>query len=89
MWASQIAPVRTSGPGTEELRQKEVRSLLRDFRTDSRMLVLVALAIPVGAVAAVVAKALLWLITELTNLVFFQRLGSYCHRFRIIISAPG
>jgi len=53
------------------------------------MLVLVALAIPVGAVAAVVAKALLWLITELTNLVFFQRLGSYCHRFRIIISAPG
>ena len=40
------------------------------------MLVLVALAIPVGAVAAVVAKALLWLIAELTNLVFFQRLGS-------------
>ena len=53
------------------------------------MLVLVALAIPVGAVAAVVAKALLWLITDLTNLVFFQRLGSYYHRFRIIISAPG
>jgi H+/Cl- antiporter ClcA len=73
---SHIAAVHTGNAGTEELRQKEVRSLLRDFRTDSRMLVLVALAIPVGALAAVVAKALLWLIAELTNLVFFQRFGS-------------
>ena len=70
-----IATVRTSNPGTEELRQKEIRSLLRDFRTDSRMLVLVALSVPVGALAAVVAKALLWLIAELTNLVFFPRFG--------------
>ncbi|HEY3601820.1 MAG TPA: chloride channel protein, partial [Chthoniobacterales bacterium] len=50
--------------------------LLRDFRTDSRMLVLVALAIPIGVVSALVAKALLWLIAELTNLVFFQRFSS-------------
>ena len=51
----------------------EKRHLLRDFRTDSRMLLLVALAIPIGVVSALVAKALLWVIAELTNLVFFQR----------------
>ncbi len=51
-------------------------SSLRDFRTNSRMLVLVALALPVGIVSALVAKALLWLIAELTNLVFFQRFGT-------------
>ena len=56
--------------------ENEIRSLLRDFRTDSRMLVLVALAIPIGLVSALVAKALLWLIAELTNIVFFQRLSS-------------
>ena len=52
------------------------RPPLRDFRTDSRMLVLVALAVPIGVVSAVVAKVLLWLIAELTNLVFFQRFSS-------------
>ena len=40
------------------------------------MLVLVGLAIPVGVVSALVAKALLWLIAEITNLVFFQRFGT-------------
>ena len=40
------------------------------------MLVLVALAIPVGLLSAFVAKALLWLIAELTNLIFFQRFSS-------------
>ena len=56
--------------------EKKIRSLLRDFRTDSRMLLLVALAVPIGIVSALVAKALLWLIAELTNLVFFQRFSS-------------
>ncbi len=40
------------------------------------MLVLVALAVPIGVLSALVAKALLWLIAELTNLVFFQRFSS-------------
>ena len=31
-----------------------------------------ALALPIGVISALVAKALLWLIAELTNLVFFQ-----------------
>lgn len=70
------------------------RSLLRDFRTDSRMLFLVALAIPVGVVSAFVAKALLWLIAEITNIVFFQRfspvLGSIEHHHlgAWVIAAP-
>src|SRR5215469_15205943 len=51
-------------------------TLLGDFRTDSRMLVLIGFALPVGAISAVVAKALLWLIAQITNIVFFQRFSS-------------
>ena len=40
------------------------------------MLILAALAIPVGVVSALMAKLLLWLIAEITNLVFFQRFGA-------------
>jgi chloride channel protein, CIC family len=62
---------------------KTSETLLGDFRTDGRMLVLALLAIPIGIVSALVAKALLWLIAEITNLVFFQRfspvLGSLVH----------
>ena len=39
------------------------------------MLILAGLAIPVGVVSALMAKLLLWLIAEITNLVFFQRFG--------------
>ena len=55
---------------------KTSESLLGDFRTDARMLLLVALALPVGIISALVAKALLWLIGEITNVVFFQRFGA-------------
>jgi H+/Cl- antiporter ClcA/CBS domain-containing protein len=46
---------------------------LADFRTDSRMLVLSLLAVPVGALSAVVAKALLCLIALITNIAFLHR----------------
>ncbi len=46
---------------------------LGDFRADRRMLLLAFLAVPVGGLSAFVAKALLWLIAVLTNLVFFGR----------------
>src|SRR3954447_20481344 len=63
--------------------RKTSQTLLGDFRTDRRMLLLVALALPVGVISALVAKALLWLIAVITNLVFFQRfspvLGSLEH----------
>ena len=40
------------------------------------MLLLVAIAVPIGVVSALVAKALLWLIAQITNIVFFQRFSS-------------
>jgi len=40
------------------------------------MLVLIGFALPVGAISAVVAKALLLLIAEITSVVFFQRFSS-------------
>ena len=40
------------------------------------MLLLAALAVPVGVIGAGVAKALLWLIAVVTNLAFFQRWSS-------------
>ncbi len=40
------------------------------------MLLLALLALPVGAISALVSKALLWLIAIITNLVFFQRFSS-------------
>jgi chloride channel protein, CIC family len=46
---------------------------LADFRTDHRVLVLSALALPIGAISAGVAKVLLWLIAVFTNLSFFGR----------------
>ncbi len=49
---------------------------LSDFRTDRRMLFLSALAVPIGAISAVIAKALIWLIAIITNLAFFHRLSS-------------
>ena len=57
--------------------------MLGDFRTDARVLVLAALAVPIGIVSALVAKALLWLIAVISNIVFYQRfspvLGSLVH----------
>ncbi len=46
---------------------------LADFRTDRRVLLLCALAVPIGAIGAVVAKALLWLIAVITNAAFLLR----------------
>lgn len=55
-----------TGPSTE----------LRDFRTDKRMVLLAGLALPIGAISALLAKALLWLIAVITNLSFFHRFSS-------------
>src|SRR5262249_1283446 len=49
---------------------------LGDFRTNGRVLLLWALAAPIGAIGACVAKALLWLIAVITNLAFFHRLSA-------------
>ena len=58
--------------------QSSVRDVrhLGDFSTTPRMLVITALALPVGAVSAGVAWALLRLIGLITNGVFYQRVGT-------------
>lgn len=55
---------------------RPITESLADFSTNRRVLLLCALAVPIGAIGAVVAKALLWLIAVFTNLAFFQRLSS-------------
>jgi chloride channel protein, CIC family len=49
---------------------------LGDFDVSRRMLLITAFALPIGAVSACVAWALLRLIGLITNLVFYQRFGT-------------
>jgi len=49
---------------------------LRDFRTNRRVVLLSIMAIPIGALSAVVAKVLIWLIAIITNFSFFFRFSS-------------
>ena len=49
---------------------------LGDFTATRRLLTIAAFALPIGAVSAVVAWALLRLIGLITNLVFYQRFGT-------------
>jgi CIC family chloride channel protein len=59
-----------SGPRQTDLRH------LGDFSVSRRVLVIAAAAIPIGALSACVAWALLRLIGLITNLVFYQRFGT-------------
>jgi len=49
---------------------------LADFTTDRRMLLLSAMAVVVGAISALVAYVLLWLIAAITNLAFYHRFSA-------------
>ncbi len=53
---------------------------LGDFSTDRRVLLLGILAVPIGVIGALVAKALLWLIAVITNAAFFMRWSSLTAR---------
>src|ERR1039458_828960 len=50
--------------------------VLSDFRTNRRGLMLATLAVPIGIIGTLVAKALLWLIAVITNLSFFHVLST-------------
>ena len=69
-------------------------SRLSDFRANHRMLLLAAIAAPIGVISAFVAKALLWLIASITNFVFFQRFSvgtlplTHHHLGAWVIAAP-
>jgi chloride channel protein, CIC family len=58
--------------------RQEARSLrhLGDFTATPRLLLIAAYALPIGALSALVAWALLRLIGLITNLVFYQRFGT-------------
>ena len=65
---------------TEELspsKPHQQRDVLADFSTDRRVLVLSGLAVGIGAAAALVAYALVWLIAVITNLAYYQRFSSH------------
>jgi chloride channel protein, CIC family len=59
---------------TETAERTEDR--LADFTRDKRILLLSLMAVAVGVMSAVVAKALVWLIAVFTNLTFYQRFSS-------------
>ncbi len=68
---------------------------LGDFTLTPRVLVTIAWAVPIGALAAVAAWALLALIGLITNLVFFQRVstelvapGAIAHPAWLVLLAP-
>lgn len=68
---------------------------LGDFDVRPRMLLICGMALLIGAVAAVVADALLKLIGLITNAVFYQRFatnlvapGAGPHAWWIILAAP-
>src|SRR5919112_998537 len=54
----------------------EQEDRLADFTRDKRILLLSLMAVVIGAMSAVVAKALVWLIAVFTNLTFYQRFSS-------------
>ena len=53
-----------------------IEDRLADFTRDKRILLLSLMAIVVGVLSAITAKALVWLIAVFTNLTFFQRFSS-------------
>ena len=75
--------------------RQPVPSRLGDYTVRPRILRIGALALAVGAVAAVVADALLKLIGLITNAVFYQRVatalvapGAGAHAWWLIVAAP-
>jgi chloride channel protein, CIC family len=72
-----------------------VSTRLADFAVDRRMLLMAALAAPIGALAAAAAWCLLRLIGLVTNLVFYQRWavdliapGAQHHPWWLVLGAP-
>jgi len=55
---------------------ERVEDRLADFTRDKRILLLSLMAVIIGAISALVAKALVWLIAIITNLTFYQRFSS-------------
>ena len=57
-------------------RVERAEDRLADFTRDKRVLILSLMAIVIGALSAVVAKILVWLIAVISNLVFYRTLSA-------------
>jgi chloride channel protein, CIC family len=55
---------------------EQVEDRLADFTRDRRILVLSLMALIIGAISAVVAYVLVWLIAVITNITFYQRFSA-------------
>jgi CIC family chloride channel protein len=55
---------------------ERVEDRLADFTRDKRVLILSMMALVIGAISAVVADLLVWLIAVITNFAFYQRFSS-------------
>jgi chloride channel protein, CIC family len=55
---------------------ERVEDRLADFTRDKRILIISLMALIVGAISAVVAYALVWLIAVITNISFYQRFSA-------------
>src|ERR1044071_1348440 len=55
---------------------ERVEDRLADFTRDRRVVVLSWMALIIGALSALVAYALVWLITVITNVAFFQNFSA-------------
>ena len=75
MPAAPAAPVPTKPAAWGPRPARDVRHL-GDFTATPRLVLITALALPIGAVSAVVAWALLKLIGLITNAVFYQRVDT-------------
>jgi H+/Cl- antiporter ClcA len=57
-------------------KMERVEDRLADFTRDKRVLILSLMALIIGAISAVVAYALVWLIAVITNIAFYQQFSS-------------
>ena len=69
------SPLAPAGPAPSS-QTHSTAPALRDFSTNSRVLVLSVMAVFVGAIGAVAAWVLQWLIAVITNLAFHQQWSS-------------
>jgi chloride channel protein, CIC family len=58
------------------MKTTRVEDRLADFTRDRRIILLSVMAVMIGATSALVADALVWLISVITNLAFYQKFSS-------------
>jgi H+/Cl- antiporter ClcA/predicted transcriptional regulator len=70
------APPAAPAHASPEATRRASMAALGDFTTDSRLLLLTAMAVVVGTMGALVAYVLVWLIGLITNAVYYHRFST-------------